>query len=687
MHKTLTADPYLGYKELTLRGIILGFLITIVFTASNVYLGLKVGLTFASSIPAAVLAMALLKFAKDSNILENNMVQTQASAAGTLSAVVFVIPALVMMGFWQGFPFWQITFICMSGGILGVLFTIPLRRVMVVNSELPYPEGVAAAEILKAGNRHGIVANQHGEIIHDPQNQVERPSHIKEILFGGVFAAIISFLTQGLRLFSDSASIWFKAGGSIFQIPFGFSLALLGAGSLIGVSAGIAIFIGLFLTWGILVPYYTHAEIVPIGSDLAHFATQIWKDKVRFIGAGTIGIAAIWTLITLFKPMYEGIKLSFVAYSKKSKQQNAVHRADLDLSPKYILLIFALVILIIIGTFYHFIAQVSLSPALAWGLVFLVTIAIIIVGFLIAAACGYMAGLVGSSSSPISGIGILAVILFSVILLFFGYQQDLFTDPNNVQYFTALALFSTSAVIATAAISNDNLQDLKTGYLVHATPAKQQIALIIGCIAGALVIAPLLQLLYQAYGFAGAMPRLGMDETQALSAPQASLMTLIAQGIFSHQLEWNYILIGVALGIALIVIDLILKYSSNQNWSLPTLAVGLGIYLPPTISTPLFLGAFVFWLLKSHISKQADAEKRILSFEQKSTLFAAGLIVGESLIGVILAMIIVVTSSLGGSDAPLALGLNDWGTIAQALGFGAFILGIALFARRSIKFN
>lgn len=686
MHKTNNKDPYLGYKELTLRGVILGFLITIIFTASNVYLGLKVGLTFASSIPAAVLSMALLKFAKDSNILENNLVQTQASAAGTLSSVVFVIPALVMLGYWQGFPFWQITFICMSGGILGVLFTIPLRRVMVVNSQLPYPEGVAAAEILKAGNRHGVVANQHGEIVHDPKQDTQKPSHIKEILFGGLFAAIVSFCTHGLRVFSDSASIWLKSGSSIFQLPFGFSLALLGAGSLIGLSAGIAIFIGLFLTWGILVPYYTSISAVTISTDIASFAKQIWTEKVRFIGAGTIGIAAIWTLITLFKPMMEGVKLSFAAYSNKSEQQDTI-RADQDLSPKYIALIFFTMSAIVVATFYHFIAQASLPPTLAWGLVFVVSIFILIIGFLIAAACGYMAGLVGSSSSPISGIGILAVMLFSVVILLFGYAFNLHTDGNNAQYFTALALFSTSAVIATAAISNDNLQDLKTGYLVHATPAKQQIALIIGCIAGALVIAPLLQLLYQAYGFAGALPRADMDASQALSAPQASLMSLIAQGIFSHQLEWNYIIGGAILGAVLIAIDVLLKHLSQQKLSLPTLAVGLGIYLPPTISTPIFAGAVMFWLLKRHVSKQANAEQRTASFEQKSTLFAAGLIVGESLIGVTLALIIVVTTSLGGSDSPLALNFANWDNIGQILGFIAFVTGVYLFIRRSTKYD
>lgn len=685
MSKTAQHDPYSGYKELTLRGVLLGFFITIIFTASNIYLGLKVGLTFASSIPAAVLAMALLKFTKNSNILENNLVQTQASAAGTLSAVVFVIPALLMLGYWQSFPFWQITLLCLSGGILGVLFTIPLRRVMVVHSSLPYPEGVAAAEILKAGNSHGVIANPLGEVLQEQPQLISKSAQIKEILYGSLYAAVISFMTNGLRLFSDSASFWFKSGSSIFQLPFGFSLALLGAGSLIGLSAGLAILLGLFLTWGVFVPYYSHLELVPTAANIAQIGQHIWNEKVRFIGAGTIGMAAIWTLIILAKPMYEGLKLSFSAYGKGSKQHTPLNRADQDLHPTSILMLFICITLITISTFYHFIEAASFSTGLAWSLVIMVTLLTIFVGFLIAAACGYMAGLVGSSSSPISGIAILAVILFSVILFMFGLNQHLMQDPHNVQYLTALALFSTSAVIATAAISNDNLQDLKTGYLIYATPAKQQIALIIGCVAGALVIAPLLQLLYQAYGFSGVMPRADMDPTQVLSAPQASLMALIAKGIFSGELEWNYILIGMGLGLSLIIVDSLLKYCSKAKQSIPPLAVGLGIYLPPAVSVPLVIGAVLVWIIRWKIRSKQHAENRLKIFEQKTTLLAAGLIVGESLMGVLLAMIIVATTTLGGSDAPLALNLTGWENIAPLLGFTVFLISIYLFVRRSFK--
>lgn len=677
-------DPYHAYKELTLRGVLLGIIITILFTASNVYLGLKVGLTFASSIPAAVLAMAVLKFFKDSNILENNMVQTQASAAGTLSSVVFIIPGLLMLGYWQSFPFWQTTLICMSGGILGVIFTIPLRQVMVVNSTLPYPEGIAAAEILKTGAT-GIVANQQGEVIQNEDDNQDK-SQANDIVYAGVLAAFVSFLSGGLRVIADSSSFWFKMGSGIFQIPLGFSLALLGAGSLIGIAAGVAILSGVILAWGIAVPIFSSLSPQPDNLDMITFAQQIWTQKVRMMGVGVIGIAAIWTLLSLVKPMFEGVRLSIAAYSNKNSQQPQ-NRAQRDLSPRLMLWISIAMALILVATFYSFIAASNLNAALAWGLVLVVTILTLVIGFLVAAACGYMAGLVGSSSSPISGIGILAVLLFAIIFLLIGNSQGLTTTEDGQHFLTALTLFGTTAVLAIATISNDNLQDLKTGYLIHATPARQQIALIIGCVVGALVIAPILDLLYHAYGFSGAMPRPDMNPQLALAAPQALLMTTLSQGIFSHALEWGYILLGVSIGAALIVLDCLLKYFSHDKFSFPILAVGMGVYLPPTVNIPLVIGAGLFWFIQSQVkkSKAPNVEQRLKKVEQRSTLFAAGLIVGESLMGVILAIIIVISLSMGGSDAPLALDLPRWGLMAESLGFLVFSVTILFFMVRCLK--
>ncbi|HHF1573072.1 TPA: OPT family oligopeptide transporter [Haemophilus influenzae] len=651
-------------KELTVRGIILGALITVIFTASNVYLGLKVGVTFASSIPAAVISMAVLKFFKDSSILENNMVQTQASSAGTLSSVIFVLPGLLMMGYWQDFPFWQTMLICAAGGTLGVLFTIPLRRAMVVNSNLPYPEGVAAAEILKAGNH------------------ADGDSGVKDIAYGGVLAGLVAFLTNGLRVMADGASAWIQTGKAAFQLPMGFSLALLGAGYLIGIVGGIAMLIGVILTWGVAVPYFTMSEDIAADASLIDSAMTVWKTKVRYIGVGTIGIAAIWTLLILMKPMIEGMVHSFRML--KGGQEASEHRIDIDLSPKTMIYILIATVALIVISLHHFIAAAPISPELSILLVVVCTFLAVFIGFFVAAASGYMAGLVGSSSSPISGIGIISVIVISLVLVSIGNASGLFETVDGQKFLTALTLFTASIVITTACISNDNLQDLKTGLLVEATPWRQQVALIIGCFVGALVIAPVLEILYHAYGFSGALPRPDMDPSQALSAPQATLMTAISQGIFTNKLEWTYILTGVGLGAVLITIDAFLKKVSNKVFSLPVIAVGIGIYLPPSINTPVIVGAFLAWIMARHIAKLGNKEVSAKA-ERFDTLFSAGLIVGESLMGVILAFIIAASVTTGGSEAPLSLNLENWDTIGEWFGLIVFIVGIVIFASRVLR--
>lgn len=670
-------DMYANHKELTLRGIILGALITVIFTASNVYLGLKVGLTFASSIPAAVISMAVLKFAKDSNILENNIVQTQASAAGTLSSIIFVLPALLMLGYWTGFPFWQTTILCIAGGILGVIFTIPLRYAMVVNSDLPYPEGVAAAEILRAGEQDTAA---------DTPAQSDASTGAKDIVIGGALSGIVAFLTGGLRVLADSAGYWFKAGSAITQLPMGFSLALLGAGYLVGVAGGIAILLGIIIAWGAAVPILTSMTPQPSDMEMSAFAMKIWKENVRFIGAGTIGVAAIWTLLTLMKPMIEGLKISMQAL--KGGNSSNLSRMEQDLSPKVMIGWTVVMTLLLAVSFYQFVADASLPAGLAWLLVLVCTAVTFIIGFLVAAACGYMAGLVGSSSSPISGIGIISIVVISLILLLVGNAYPQLLTTGDGKFVTALALFCGSAVLCVATISNDNLQDLKTGYLVKATPWRQQVALMIGVVVGALVISPILELLYKAYGFTGALPRPDMDASQALGAPQATLMTTIAKGIFAHNLNWDFILIGVLIGVVLIVADTLLRKTSAGKYSLPVLAVGMGIYLPPTINMPIFIGSVLAWWIKNRITKNSAAaqrERNLKLAERKGTLFAAGLIVGESLIGVIMAFIIAASVTTGGSDAPLALKLANWDNIAQWLGLLAFILAIVILARRVLS--
>ena len=653
----------LRLPELTVRGMLLGAILTVIFTASNVYLGLKVGLTFSSAIPAAVISMAVLKMAKDSNILENNMVQTQASAAGTLSAIIFIIPGMLMIGYWQDFAFWQTLLVSACGGCLGVLFTIPLRRAMVVHSDLAYPEGVAAAEILKVGSNDADSQQGNG---------------LKEIMSGGIVAGIVALLSNGFQVLSGGLSLWFHVGRGMTQFPIGYSTALVGAGYLIGIASGLAMLVGILIAWAGFVPFYTITSALPDGMTMQKFAGAVYQERVRLIGAGAMGVAAVWTLITLARPVIDGVKES-IASVRLPKEAQERHRMDIDMSIKSIGWIFALTTAGLLAIFYAFVSPEGLPLAQNITFVLVGVSVAVLMGFFVAAACAYMAGLVGTSSSPISGIGILGIIVASLVMYALCTSFGIFYLPGGEKFATATAIFTTSIIMAIACISNDNMQDLKTGYLVGATPWRQQVALLLGCVVGALAIAPVLNLLYEAYGFPGALPRPDMDPSQALAAPQAALMTTIAQGIFSSQLAWEYIYLGMGLGVLLVIVNQLLKQHTS-NLCLPPLAVGMGIYLPPSLQTPLVIGAIMGYFLNKKL-KENKGEEGLQNGMRRGTLFASGLIVGESLIGVALAGIIVVSVTSGGSDSPLALVGNDFADTAEFLGLVVFLVTLAIFGK------
>ena len=636
-------------KELTLRGLILGILITTVFTAANVYLGLKVGLTFASSIPAAVISMAILSRVRDSSILENNIVQTVASAAGTLSAIIFVLPGLVIVGWWTGFPFWTSSLVCLAGGVLGVLFTIPLRRALVTTSDLPYPEGVAAAEVLKVGSgRRGETKDESGES--------------KE----GLTAVVLGTLASGGLAIFSATGVAAATIGRFFALSarvatgydIAFSLALFGAGHLVGLSVGIAMLTGLLIAWIFGVPILTYLQPPPAGIDLLTHAEHIWRRQVRFIGAGTIGIAAIWTLAKLAKPVVGGL----VATLASSKAQATGDDRDRDMSPVSIIVLTVACLLLSGWLVLRFIAGTPLEGD-AFSLVLLAVPFVLIGGFLIAGICGYMAGLIGASNSPISGVGILSIVSFATILATFRSPT-----PESSQALIAFALFVTAIVFACATISNDNLQDLKTGQLVGASPMRQQIALIVGVAAGAAVIPPVLNLLARAYGFAGA-PNIGTVAASPLPAPQATLISALAQGVIGGNLDWKMIGIGAILGLVIIAIDETLRATNRLR--IPPLAVGIGIYLPMSSTFAVVVGAVVGHWYNRRTAGVRNPERA----ERLGVLVASGMIVGESLFGVINAGMIVATSK----DAPIALVGADFAA-AKLIGTVAFIgLVVALY--------
>ena len=612
-------------KELTVRGLILGALITTIFTAANVYLGLKVGLTFASSIPAAVISMAILSVVKDSSILENNIVQTVASAAGTLSAIIFVLPGLVIVGWWTGFPFWESFLICLSGGVLGVLFTIPLRRALVTNSDLPYPEGVAAAEVLKVGSgTRGETKDETGEA---------REGLIAVIL-GSVASAGLAIVTATRVAAATIGGVFGLGGTASSGYDIAFSLALVGAGHLVGLSVGLAMLTGLIIAWGIAVPYLTSIQPPAAGVELAAHTTAIWRTQVRFIGAGAIAIAAIYTLARLAKPVVGGL-VSTLAASRATKEEDD---RDRDLPPVWILILTAACLLVAGWLAFRFARSTVLAPS-AVSLTLVAVPFVLLGGFLIAGICGYMAGLIGASNSPISGVGILSIVLCASVLILV-VAPTAGTQPALV----AFALFITAIVFACATISNDNLQDLKTGQLVGASPMRQQIALIVGVAAGASVIPFVLNLLARAYGFAGA-PNAHVVAQNPLPAPQATLISALAQGVIGGNLQWKMIGIGALVGVGLILLDTLL--GAMKKIRIPPLAVGIGIYLPMSATFAVVVGAVLSYWYDRRIRHAPNPERA----ERLGTLVASGLIVGESLWGVINAGLIVGFSN----DAPIAL--------------------------------
>ncbi|WP_225206618.1 OPT family oligopeptide transporter [Novosphingobium huizhouense] len=627
-------------RELTVRGVALGAALTLVFTAANVYLGLRIGLTFATSIPAAVISMAVLRLLPGATIQENNIVQTIASSAGTLSAIVFVLPGLVMVGWWNGFPYWQSVCLIAIGGTLGVMYSVPLRRALVTGSDLPYPEGVAAAEVLKVGaGVGGVEENRKG---------------LAAVARGASLGASFPLIAK-TGLVAEEASLTLRVGSGATSLAGGLSLALVAVGHLVGLAVGVAMLVGIVVSFGLLLPAYT-AGGAPGGVELADFVAQVFRQKVRFIGAGTIGIAAIWTLLRVIGPIVRGIAASIAA--GRARADGGM--ASLPLTERDIPIgIVGAMILALMVPVALLLADFAgggpiadrLGPTIAAAVLY-----VAVAGIVIAAVCGYMAGLIGASNSPISGVGILAVLGVSLLLLLLYGRGH---SPADTRALVAFALFVTAIVFGVATISNDNLQDLKTGQLVGATPWRQQVALILGVVFGASVIPPILDLLNTTFGFEG-MPGAGPG---ALSAPQAALISAIAQGVLGGNLDWGLIGLGAGIGAAAIVADELLRKSGRG--SLPPLAVGMGMYLPMQVTALVVLGAVLGHLYNRWAARQKDREFA----ERMGVLAATGLIVGDGLFNIAFAALVAATddpealSFAGDTGVAVPLGLVVFGTI------------------------
>jgi putative OPT family oligopeptide transporter len=615
--------------QLTFRAVVLAIILAMVLAAANAYLGLFAGLTIATAIPAAVVSMGVLRLLGGGTILENNIVQTGASAGSSIAAgVIFTIPALVIMGFWPDFKYWWVLGIAGLGGLLGVLFSVPLRRTMIVEDPLPFPEGKAAAEVLKAGENPG--------------------PGLKILAFSAGIGALIKLAAaSGLRMIPDNWAVagFFGNGKGIAYLGTNLSPALLGVGYIVGLNIGIVVLSGAVLSWHLAIPIYNAffmgsdpalaAQVV--GASAADTAFAIWSAKIRYLGVGAMLIGGVWTLFSLRKSLLSGIRSGFAAARKNTGE--AVAETDRDLPMKWMLV--ALVLFVIPLAFLY---QAIVNQ---WLVAIPMTIIMIVAGFLFVSVSGYLAGLVGSSNNPVSGITI-ATILFASVVLVLLLGRD--SDKGAVA-----AIMIGAVVCCAAAVGGDNLQDLKAGYLVGATPWKQQLMLAIGAFSCALIMAPVLNLLAAAYGIGAPTP----EHPNSLSAPQATLMASVAKGMFGGKLPWGMIAIGVGVGAVIIAFDEWLK-SRGSKFRVPVLAAAIGIYLPLELMVPIFLGGLISHYVQRKHGVSDDDEEAKDRIHRPGTLFSAGLITGEALMGIAIAVPIVMTSNAEVLAMPEAWHFSQW---------------------------
>jgi putative OPT family oligopeptide transporter len=632
-------QPQRPAPQLTARAIVLAIVLATILAAANSYLGLFAGMTIASAIPSAVVSMAVLRALGGGGILENNIVQTGGSAGQSLaSGVIFTIPALVILGYWKDFHFWWVLAISGLGGLLGVLFSVPLRRSLIVDQNLAFPEGKAAAEVLKTG---------------------ENPAQGVRILGGAALAGGLAKLAaaSGLHLIPDTAALSGYLGKFIVYIGTNLSGALLGVGYIVGLNVGIVVVAGSVVSWNIVIPIYS-TFFLGNNPDLAHAATGlgaadaaylIWSHHIRYLGVGAMLVGGIWTLIKLRSSLMSGIK-NGLAIPKAGS--GPVPPTEQDLPMKWILvgiLVFTIPLWIL---YQNIVGRVAVSLPM--------TLIMVVAGFLFCSVSAYMAGLVGSSNNPVSGITI-ATILFAALVLLFLMGPNATLGP--------IATVMIGAVVCCAAcIAGDNLQDLKAGYIVGATPWKQQVMLAIGAIACAPVMAPVLTLLSKAYGIGAPTP----EHPNPLLAPQATLIASVAKGMFGGALPWDMVAIGGLIAVANIVIDEILRIR-GAIFRAPVLAAAVGIYLPLDVTMPIFLGGLLAWFAERKVlaragTKAPSTPEEAERLTRKGTLFSAGMITGEALMGIFIAIPIVGAGRADVLALPPALRFGQWlGVIVLAV--------------------
>jgi putative OPT family oligopeptide transporter len=641
--------------EITFKALILSVILTALLAAANAFLGLKVGVTVSASIPAAVISLGVLRFFRNHNVLESTMVQTAASVGEGLTAgLAFIMPALLVLGYWQNFHYWQTVAIGLSGGLLGVLFSIPIRRALINRKELRFPEGVAIGNVLKA-------------------SVSEESADLKMLVVGGIVGAIITLCQTGFRIVSDSVEYFWRVKGTLYGFGLGYSPALIAAGYIVGMNVGISMFVGVIIGWLIGVPVLTHVYGMPDAASAVDAANMLWSEHIRYMGVGAMLVGGLWTLVCLAKPVATSLKTSFQSIrDAKAGIAAKLPRTEKDIPMTTVLwLIAAIAIPTLI--FVYMMINPSLLP-ISHGLrliISLVTILyIIFVGFAFSSIAAYFAGLIGSTNSPGSGLSVCVLLFFSLITLaLFSIDLSFVGEVSHVQLAAAGFAVMVIAILGAAMIiANETIQDLKVGQIVGATPWKQQVMLIIGVVVSALIIPPVLELLFQAYGMAGVFPRAGMDAGQMLAAPQAGLMAAVAKGAFGHSLPWDMISTGAVIAVFCIFADEFLK---PRNMRLPVLAVGIGIYLPIDATIPVLFGGIIHYFVHRRFNKMrhqkhgSDAvDAQIKKGKHRGLTLACGFVAGSSLLGVVLA----IPFAIAQNSSVLCLVGENFTPIANILG-------------------
>jgi putative OPT family oligopeptide transporter len=645
MAETGSESPYIpaskSLPEITVKAVALGALLSAILAGANAYLGLKVGMTVSASIPAAVISMAVLRLFRRSNILENNIVQTAASAGESLAAgVIFTLPALIMLGYWADFEFVPTVAISLFGGCLGVMFTIPLRRALIIEAKLQFPEGVATGEVLKAGEEGGKGA--------------------RLIAVAGLAGAALKLFQTGFKTVASKIDTSVTAGSSTFGVGTELAGALLAVGYIVGLNIAVLVFAGGLISWLFGIPIYMAVAepeaLRAIVGDASGYdaAAAVWSARIRYMGVGAMATGGLWALIALVKPIRDGVRSSLRAVREaKSGEPDDVPRTERD-TPITIVMAGTLILALPIFVVFWYVVdpgELGIGSGLRLGTVAVGVVFALVAGFLFSSVAGYMAGLVGSSNNPISGVTIATVLSFSLILLgLLGSTIDFQVDTDKAVAAAAIAILVGGVVCCAAAIAGDNMQDLKAGHIVGATPYKQQIMQIVGVAAAAIVIAPVLQLLFQAYGLGDVFPREGMNPNDALQAPQATLMSSVAIGVMLRNLPWIMIGIGAAIAVAIIVADEALK-ARGSSFRMPVLAVAVGIYLPIELSVPIFIGGLVAQLASRALADRDKSARAAAG--RRGLLFASGLITGEALVGILLAIPFAASQSSDVLAAPL----------------------------------